>query len=70
MFTLFVESTSILTSTSTPTPSPSTSRERSRLRGQKRPHEESLSPFERQLMGAVEKAVTQTGSFLKAFSLT
>ncbi|XP_030286122.1 uncharacterized protein LOC115589421 [Sparus aurata] len=76
MFTLFLEpmpqeseapsqtftalSTSILTPTFTSTPTPSTSRERSRPRGQKRPHEESLSPFERQLMGAVEKAVTQT----------
>jgi len=43
-----------------PSPSPSTSRETSRPRAQKRPHEDSLSPFERQLMCAVEKAVTQT----------
>ena len=48
------------TSTPTPSPSPSTSRGRSRPRAQKRPHEDSLSPFERQLMCAVEKAVTQT----------
>ena len=40
--------------------STSTSRERSTPWGPKRPHEESLSPFERQPMGAVVKVVTQT----------
>lgn len=50
-------STPTLTSTSTSTPTPSTSRGRSRA--QKRGHDDALSPFERQLMGAVDVAMAQ-----------
>ncbi|KAL7385358.1 hypothetical protein ABVT39_020327 [Epinephelus coioides] len=49
--------TPITIPTPTPTSTPSTSRER--FRPQKRAHENTLSPFERQLMDAMEKAVSQ-----------
>ncbi|XP_061580331.1 transcription factor Adf-1-like [Cololabis saira] len=41
-----------------PSPSPSTCRDRARTR--KRPHEGTLSAFERQLMAAVERVVSQS----------
>ncbi|KAL7379072.1 hypothetical protein ABVT39_022837 [Epinephelus coioides] len=44
--------------TPTATATPSTSRERSRA--QKRAHDGTLSPFESQLMGAMERAVSQS----------